>query len=739
MEKELRRTTISVGNMTCAACSRAVERAVKKLDGVTEAYVNISNHKARITYDPDVVSMADIDAAIEKAGYISLGEQQQVDEEKEAREARNRFVFSAIFTIPLFYLTMGGMVGLPIPGFLDGPENAKVFAVVQLLLTLPTLWAGRQFYTGGFRALFHGAPNMDTLVAVGTSAAFLYSIYTMVLIFMGDGHAVHNLYFESVVVIITLILMGRFLEKRAQGKTRAAIKALYDLTPDTAIVIRKGVEMEIPVKEMKMRDIFVVKPGARVPVDGVAESGNTYIDESMLTGESMPVEKSEGDLVYAGTVNGTGSVTCKATALGGETVLSRIIDMVEDAMGKRPPIAQMADTISGVFVPVIMGLALVVFLFWMFVMPEGFVFAMTAAITVLVIACPCALGLATPTAVTVGIGRGASLGILIQGGDSLQTAGDLTAVVMDKTGTITQGKPKVTDVLGQNPDEILSIAAALERNSEHPIATAIVEGAAERGLEPGEAVDFQSITGGGVRATVDGTDYHIGSLSLGQELGADTDGVEDDFARLAAEGKTPVCLYKGRETIGLIAVADMVRPESKDAIARLQRDGIETYMLSGDNQKTAEAIAKEVGIQRVFAGVLPDGKAEVIAGLQAEGKKVAMVGDGINDAPALAVADVGIAMGTGTDVAMETADIVLMHRGIQGVVTAIELSRATMRNIKQNLFWAFFYNILMVPVAAGVLHLFGGPMLNPMFAAAAMALSSVTVVTNALRLRFFKG
>lgn len=740
MEEKTKRIVIPIGGMTCAACSRAVERALKKVEGVESVYVNISTHKARITYDSSSVNVETLNKAITDAGYEPLPIEEKFDPAAEAVKIRKKLIFAAVFTIPLFYISMGHMLGAPLPMFLHPSHNAVIYSIVQLILTLPVVYSGRSFYIIGFKNLFKGVPNMDSLVAVGTGAAFIYSLYSTILVLLGNAMHIHSLYYESAAVIITLILMGRWLESSARGRTGEAVRALYQLAPETAIILKDGKETEVPVKEIKLKGIFIVKPGSRVPVDGVVESGASSVDESMISGESIPVEKHAGDTVIAGTVNAAGVLVCRATAVGGETVLARIIEMVEEAQGARPPIAKLADKISGVFVPVVIAIATIVFFAWFAFSIEGFGFALKAAISVLVIACPCALGLATPTAVTVGVGQGAKFGILIRSAEALEVAGTIDTAVLDKTGTVTVGKPKVTDVtaLQISETELIKLAAAVEKSSEHPLAAAVVEYAADNDISAPEVTQFEAVAGKGVKAEFEGRGVILGSAGFLEEMGIETKPVENIMQKLQNEGKSMILIASDNKLLGLIAVADTIRERSAEGVARMKKNKLDVIMLSGDNDRTARAIANKAGIENVFAGVLPDGKAEKVAELQNQGKKVAMVGDGINDAPALAQADVGIAIGTGTDVAVETADIVLMRPELGGVAASIELSRATMKNIRQNLFWAFFYNTAMIPVAAGVLHLFGGPMLDPMLAAAAMALSSVSVVLNALRLKTFK-
>ncbi|MFT4105495.1 MAG: heavy metal translocating P-type ATPase [Lacrimispora sp.] len=743
--------TIPIGGMTCAACAQRIGKVVGKMEGVQEASVNFATEKATVTYDPQKVRLSAIKGAIEKAGYKAL-EVDKADAADEDRERKQReiktlwtkFIISAVFSLPLLYIAMAPMVPfvtLPFPEALNHMQYPLVFAVTQLLLVAPVIAVGYRFYTVGFKALIQRSPNMDSLIAIGTTAAVLYSIYNLYQI--ADGHfmAVEALYFESAGVIITLILLGKSLEAVSKGRTSEAIKKLMGLAPKTALILENGVEKEIPIDEVEIGDIIVVKPGDKIPVDGTVLTGHTAIDESMLTGESMPVDKKEGDKVYAASLNTTGAIQFKAEKIGSDTALAQIIKLVEDAQGSKAPIAQMADIVSGYFVPVVCVIALAAGAAWYFGTGGDLKFALTIFISVLVIACPCALGLATPTAIMVGTGKGAENGILIKGGEALESAHKINTIVFDKTGTITEGKPTVTDVLtteGILRDRLLQLTASAEKGSEHPLGQAIVHGAEGEGLAILATETFESLTGRGIEAKIDGQVVLAGNRKLMDEREISLEGMEETSDRLAEEGKTPMYVAVDGRLAGIVAVADVVKESSRRAIDRLHKMGIEVAMITGDNKKTAAAIAKQVGIDRVLAEVLPQDKSNEVKKLQTGGRKVAMVGDGINDAPALAQADIGIAIGSGTDVAMESADIVLMRSDLMDVPTAIDLSKHTIRNIKQNLFWAFGYNVIGIPIAAGFLHLFGGPLLNPMFAAAAMSLSSVSVLTNALRLKRFK-
>ena len=742
--------TLPIGGMTCAACASRIEKSLNKAEGVLSASVNFATEKATITYDPQTINRTQIRQILEKLGYkpLSIEKKGEVDEDKQRKEKEIRvlwtkFRVAAFFGLPLLYLAMGPMIhwmSLPIPAFLEPMHYPLNYALVQMALTLPIVIVGYRFYTVGFKSLFQGSPNMDSLIAIGTSAAIAYSLYSTYRIFTGDFMAVEGLYFESAGVIIALILLGKSLEAVSKGKTSEAIKKLMGLAPKTAIVIHEGKEVEIPIDEVEVGQIILVKPGEKIPVDGVVVEGHTSIDESMLTGESMPLDKKVGDKVFAATINKNGMIRFEATKVGSGTALAQIIKLVEDAQGSKAPIAQMADVVSGVFVPVICVFAVVASLAW-YAYTKDVQFALTIFVSVLIIACPCALGLATPTAIMVGTGKGAEYGILFKSGESLESAHKINAIVFDKTGTITEGKPEVTDIVmvqGKDRNRLLQITASAEKGSEHPLAEAIVRNAEKEGLELFRIEHFEALTGLGIEASVDGSHAFIGNRKLMDEKQIPLAMLESESDRLANDGKTPMYVAIDGELAGIIAVADVVKKSSKDAIKSLIEMGIQVAMITGDNIKTANAIAREVGIDRVFAEVLPQDKSNEVKKLQAEGLNVAMVGDGINDAPALVQANVGISIGSGTDVAMESADIVLMRSDLMDVPTALQLSKRTINNIKQNLFWAFAYNTAGIPIAAGVLHLFGGPLMNPMLAAAAMSLSSVSVLTNALRLKRFK-
>ena len=743
--------------MSCASCAANIESAVSSLPEVSAASVNLATEVLSVTYQPGAINEEIICQTVAEAGYQAqvLADQagasqaqiqQEADQAAQAKASHQaalwrRFWQSAIFALPLLCLAMAEMVGLTLPTWLSHRGGGQLFVSLQLALTLPILWLGRSFFLNGFKHLVKGHPNMDSLVALGTSAAVAYSLYSSIQVWLGDHHAAMSLYYESAGVILTLVTLGKYFEARSKGQTSAAIQALIKLAPQEAQVLRDGQEVTLPLDQVQVGDLVRVRPGQKIPVDGRVVEGQSWVDESMLTGESLPVAKKVGDQVVGASLNQQGSLIVETNKVGQDTTLAQIIHLVQAAQGSKAPIAQLADRVSAVFVPVVMTLALVAGLAWYLIGGQSWAFALTISIAVLVIACPCALGLATPTAIMVGTGKGAEQGILIKSGTALEMAHQVNAVVLDKTGTLTQGQPQVTDVLpltGWTSDQLLALAAAAEVNSEHPLGQAIVAGARERDLALPEVTDFQSLTGFGIQVRVDQVTYYLGNRRLMQEQGLDLDQADDQAAALAAGGKTPIYVGTREELLGLIAVADPLKETSPEAVRRLKAMGLQVIMLTGDNAKTAQALAAEAGIDQVISDVLPADKAQVVADLQAKGLKVAMVGDGINDAPALAQADVGLAIGRGTDVAIESADMVLMGSDLTSVATAIKLSQATIRNIKENLFWAFAYNVLGIPVAMGVLHLFGGPLLNPMLAGAAMSFSSVSVIVNALRLRRFK-
>ena len=745
------RLTFKITGMSCAACSATVERTVRRLEGVRKADVNLLGGSMAAEFDENVIKPEDIVAAVVSAGYgaelpgAKTEKPKAPDNSGELRDMKHRFVLSLCFLVPLMYLTMGGMVGLPQPPFLVGTENALMLALTQMFLTLPVMFINRAYYTKGLRSLWHRSPNMDSLIAVGSGAAAIYGVFVIYRMAWALGHGdmdtvahyAHDLYFESAATILTLITLGKFLETRSKGRTGDAIARLLELSPDTAVVERGGVETEIPAGEVQLGDIVILRPGARVPVDGVVIEGSSAIDQSALTGESMPVEKKAGDRVAAATINRTGFLKFRADRIGEDTSLAKIIKLVEEAGASKAPIARLADRIAGVFVPVVMCIAAAAFAVWL-ALGYGFEFALTRGIAVLVISCPCALGLATPVAIMVGTGRGAEEGILIKSAESLETLHKISAVVLDKTGTLTEGRPSVTDVsAGEMTErELLETAAALEKPSEHPLAETVLEYAAAAGVEPAAAENFKAVSGRGVSAVVNGRLCLGGNAAFMRENGVKVPEAEGE--KLAAEGKTPLYFACGGRYAGMIAAADTIKDGSAEAVRRFAELGIETHMLTGDNAVTARAIAEKLGVGSVISDVMPEDKEAHVRALQEQGRTVAMIGDGINDAPALARADVGIAIGAGTDVAIESADIVLMKSDLRDAVTAVELSRAVIRNIRMNLFWAFFYNALGIPIAAGVLFIPFGLSLSPMLGAAAMSLSSVCVVTNALRLRFFK-
>jgi len=736
--------TLSVEGMTCASCSAAVERTSRKTAGVFKADVNLATEKLTITVDPNAFDLTELKRKVSIAGYKIKSEMVADDHQKkkdhEIKVLKWKFILALIFTLPLLYIAMGHMIGLPLPMFLDPHMSPLNFALSQFILTLPVIVVGYKFYTIGFKTLFLRNPNMDSLVALGTSAAFLYGVYSLIQIAIGNAHSA-DLYFESAAVIIMMILLGKYFEAVSKGKTSEAIKKLMDLAPKVATVIIDGVETQVPVDDVMKDDIILVKPGERLPVDGVVIEGFTAIDESMLTGESIPVEKTVGDNVIGASINKNGSIQYKATKVGKESTLAQIIKMVEDAQSSKAPIAKLADQISGIFVPIVLVLAVITFGFWL-LMGQSFEFSMANMIAVLVIACPCALGLATPTAIMVGTGKGAQNGILIKSGEALEKAHKINVVVLDKTGTITKGEPQVTDIISAskfNEDQLLQLVASAENRSEHPLGEAIIAHAKQKGFGLKAVESFESIPGRGIKATIEGKQLWIGNLKMMDEQKIKIGQLAKVADELSLAGKT--AMYIGIDGIlaGIIAVADTIKETSIQAVSLLHQQGIKVYMLTGDNEKTAKAIAKQVGIDYVFSEVLPEEKSIHIKDLQLEGHKVAMVGDGINDAIALAQSDVGMAIGSGTDVAMESADIVLMKSDLRDVSTAILLSKKTIKNIKENLFWAFFYNLLGIPVAMGILFLlFDGPLLDPMLAGAAMSFSSVSVVLNALRLKRFK-
>lgn len=744
MEKGL----FKISGMTCAACSARVEKKLRQLNGVAKAEVNLAAEKATVEYDNALLKQSDIIKAVQDAGYdakpmssVNRDEENQ-KKQREMKILKIKFAVSAIFSLPLLYIAMAPMItkAAKLPSFISPESSPLAYALAQLLLCTPVAVAGYKFYWHGYKNLFKKSPNMDSLIAIGTSAAYLYSLYSTYEIAAGHhGHA-HSLYYESTAIIIALVMLGRLLEARSKGKTGEAIKKLMGLAPKTAIVIRGGEEKEILISDVVKGDLLVVKPGSKIPVDGEITEGHTYVDESMLTGESIPVEKKAGDSVTGASINKNGLIKIKATRVGEDTTLAQIIKLVEDAQGSKAPIAKTADIVSGKFVPVVLAIAIISGLAWLLA-GKPLSFALTIFITVLVIACPCALGLATPTAIIVGTGKGAQNGVLFKNGEALETTHKIQVAVFDKTGTLTEGKPRVTDIIPSDAFDskaLLEAAAAAEKGSEHPLGEAIVRRALKEGLKPEQPKAFKAIPGLGIEAESGDKKILLGNIRLMEEKNIDYSQLSGIAGRLAEEGKTPMYVAINGSPAGIVAVADTVKQSSAQAVKRLHDMGIKTAMITGDNAKTASAVARQVGIDIVLADVMPQDKANEIKKLQQQGNLVAMIGDGINDAPALAQADVGIAVGAGTDIAIESADVVLMKNDLQDVSFAISLSRATITNIRQNLFWALGYNVLGIPVAAGVLYAFGGPLLSPMIAAAAMSLSSVSVVTNALRLGRFK-
>ncbi len=735
----MKKDSIKVTGMTCASCVRAVEKSIAGMEGVKTVNVNLATERVDVEYDEQNIGIDAIKETIIKAGYGIVTAESNEGAISERKKIRTRLIWAMVFTIPLFYIAMGSMVGLPLPGFLNPEQFPLNFALAQLLLVIPVMIAGHKFYTIGYSRLFKRDPNMDSLISIGSSAAFIYGIYALLQIAAGRTEFVHNLYFESAGMIIALIMLGKYLETASKEKTSAAIRALMELAPKTATVLRNGMEKEILVDDVVVGDIIIVRPGEKIPVDGLVTEGLTSVNEAMLTGESIPVEKKPGSPVTGASININGSIRFEATKVGADTVLAQIIRLVEEAQASKAPIAKIADTIAAYFVPTVITIAIVAGLAW-YLAGMSLTFALTIFITVLVIACPCALGLATPTAIMVGAGRGAEQGILIKGAEALEIAHKVDTVVLDKTGTITEGRPEVTDILAVediDKAKLLQLAASAEKGSEHPLGEAIVRKAEADKLELLPFSNFRALPGHGIEVEIEGSKVLIGNRKLMEDIGLDLI-FQTEAHRLATEGKTPMYVSLDNKPIGIIAVADVIKPSSKEAVEKLHAMGIKVIMITGDNERTAKAIARQVEIDGVLTEVLPEEKAQEIKKLQAKDRKVAMVGDGINDAPALAQAEVGIAIGSGTDVAMESADIVLMKSDLADVVTALQLSKATIRNIKQNLFWAFAYNTVGIPIAAGLLYLFGGPLLNPIIAAAAMALSSVSVVSNALRLRRFE-
>lgn len=748
---------LDIGGMHCASCSSRIERVVGNLDGVDAASVNLAAETGKFVFDPSLVSRREIRNAIANAGFTSEERSEAGNLfEKRRQEALDRLnaqkkalIPAFLFALPLLILSMGHMWGMPLPAFLDPAHSPATFALAQLLLTLPVVWSGRNFYLHGIPALLRGGPDMDSLVAMGTGAAFLYSLWnTLALLFgLGDPHILAmDLYYESAAVLIAMISLGKYFEARSKLKTSDAIRALMELAPDTATLLKDGEPTPIAVAEVEPGDLLLIRPGERIPVDGTVTDGRSAVDESMLTGEPMPVSKKVGDTVAGGTLNTSGALTMRADRVGNDTVLARIIKLVQEAQGSKAPIANLADRISYYFVPSVMLTALVAGLAWYFIGQAGFPFSLRIFVAVMVIACPCAMGLATPMSIMVSAGRGAQLGVLVKSGLALEEAGSLDTVVFDKTGTLTHGHPQVTGITmvrgTMAQTEAVYLAAAAESRSEHPLAQAIVRHAKEKGLDFPAPDEFEAILGKGIKAKIGYREILIGNWAFMQEqgLGFGADGIAEEAVNdYEKQGATVVYFASENKLNALFAIADEMRDETPEVIAALKKAGLTPVMLTGDNEVNARVIAERAGIDQVIAGVLPDRKAEEVARLQDEGRTVAMVGDGINDAPALAKADIGIAMGSGIDVAVESGDVVLMHSDLHAILTALHLSRATMRNIKQNLFWAFAFNVIGIPVAAGVLHIFGGPTLNPMIAGTAMAMSSVTVVTNALRLRFFKG
>ncbi|MBF7069801.1 heavy metal translocating P-type ATPase [Aliarcobacter butzleri] len=747
-----------IKGMTCSACSTAVDRNVKKLEGINEVNVNLLNNSMIVKYDENVLNNEIIIKKVQDAGYeaflVENGKKTQKNSTEdnlgkiETNELKNRLIISFIFAIPLFYISMGYMLNWYLPYSFYGYSNAITFSFTQFLLALPIVFINIKYYKVGFKTLYKGSPNMDSLIAIGTSAAMIYGVFSIYKIAYGlannDIDMViqysHDLYFESAAIVLTLITLGKFLEARAKENTSEAINKLINLTPKIALVLRNNQEIEIPVDELILKDVVIVKPGNIIPTDGVIIFGNSSIDESMLTGESLPVSKKVGDKVIGASINKSGSFKFEVTKLGEDTVLSQIIKLIEEASSSKAPISKLADRISAIFVPAVIVISILATVTWLF-LGYSFEFALSIGIAILVISCPCALGLATPTAIMVGTGKGAQNGILIKSAESLEIAHTINTVVIDKTGTITEGKTQVTDIFTSEKitqDKLLQLCATIENNSEHPLADAILKKAQEKEIELLNTTDFEALNGLGIKAKVENRLFYIGNKKLLDSKNISLDLFYENSEKLANEGKTPIFIADESEVLGLIAISDVVKPTSKNAILEFEKMGLEVIMLTGDNYKTANAIAKQININNVIAEVLPQDKEKEIQKLQSLGKKVAMIGDGINDAPALVRADVGIAIGAGTDIAIESANIVLVKSDLLDAVKAIQLSNAVIKNIKQNLFWAFFYNIIGIPLAAGVFYAVLGWKLSPMFAGAAMSLSSVTVVLNALRLKLFE-
>ncbi|WP_425538318.1 heavy metal translocating P-type ATPase [Microaceticoccus formicicus] len=753
------KSEFSVSGMTCSACSSAVERAVSKIDGVDEVSVNLLTNSMSVDYK-DNVSSSDIINAVKDAGYDAIDKLEVSKNvvvkasgqddiiQKEYESMRFRVWVSFVFMIPLMYISMGGMIGLPVPSIFEGPENSVIFAFTQMLMTLPIMYVNRAYYINGFKALYKKHPNMDSLIAIGSSAAFVYGLFVIYKLAYGLGHGqmdiihqyMHSLYFESAAMILALITLGKYLEAKSKGRTTDAIKKLMDLSPKTAIRISGNLETEIPIEEVVVGDTLLVRPGSAIPVDGKVIDGIGSVDTSSITGESIPVEVSSGFTVIGSTILKTGTLKIVAEKVGEDTTIAKVIQLVQDANATKAPIAKIADKISLVFVPIVIVIAIITTIVWM-VLGSGFEFALTMGISVLVISCPCALGLATPVAIMVGTGKGAGNGILIKSAGSLETLHNIGAVVLDKTGTITMGKPEVTDIINTGiveESKLLNIIGSLEQPSEHPLSLAIKEYVLSRGIKAAYASEFNNHPGKGIEGIVNGVRYYAGNLKYMRELSIELSGSNELADKLSKEGKTVLYFSDAENIIGLVAVADKIKETSKEAIEMMHESGLSVYMLTGDNKITAEAIGRELKLDDVISEVMPQDKESMVRSIKEKGVQVAMVGDGINDAPALARADVGIAIGAGTDIAMDAADIVLMKSDLVDVVNAVELSKRTITTIKQNLFWAFFYNVLCIPLAAGLFYKPFGISLNPMIASAAMSLSSIFVVTNALRLNSFK-
>lgn len=742
----MRKDVLEIFGITCQACVAKIERKVSKLEGVETANVNLATGVGSFSYDPQKISLEDVIQVIEKLGYSGKiprkenREKKKKEEEARRKKEKKEFQIIFFFSLLVFYISMGSMMGFPLPDVISMERNPVSFALIQCLLSFPVLYFGRHFYQNGFKQLFLKTPNMDSLIALGTGIAFVYSVFGLFQILLGERHYAHHLYFESAVMILAFISLGKYLEERSKGKTSEAIQKLMDLRVPHAHKIVRGEVTEVSLEEVELGDILLVKAGEKIPLDGRILEGESTINESMLTGESIPILKKQGAEVYGATVNGEGNLKIRVEAIGDDTVIAKIIHLVEEAQGSKAPIAKLADQISLYFVPVVIAIAIIASLFWYFIMKQDLLFSLTIFVAVMVIACPCSLGLATPTAIMVGTGRGAELGILIKSGEALQKMGKMTAIVFDKTGTLTEGNPEVEEIelySALSEEEVLKISASLEKYSEHPLGRAIIKAAEKKRIPIQEVQGVEIVVGKGIGGKIQEKQYFLGSLKGVNAFGGNAEKVRD-VSSFEAKGKTVLYLVEEKTVVAAFVVRDPLRKEAKEILYKLKQQGYYLAMITGDKKETAESIAEELSLDFIFAEVNPENKYAKVKDLQEEGRRVIMVGDGINDSPALMQADLGIAMGEGTDVAMESADVVLMRKNLHAILDAIALSKATMRNIKQNLFWAFLYNILGIPLAAGLLYPLTGFLLNPMIAGFAMAMSSVSVVSNAMRLKLFK-